>query len=91
MNIAIFNSHTLLASHFETELEIIHDHQEKGDHVVQLICEKDLPACDINPFFHPEACERCISKRKNGYPSLVKKPEIIRFYPIFTCRFLQIK
>jgi hypothetical protein len=82
MNIAIFNSHTLLASHYETELEIIHDHQEKGDHVVQLICESDLPACDINPFFHPEACERCISKRKNGYPSLIKQPEIIRFFKL---------
>jgi hypothetical protein len=28
MNIAIFNSHTLLASHYETELEIIYNHQE---------------------------------------------------------------
>ncbi len=80
MNIAIFNSHTLLASHYETELEIIHDHQEKGDHVVQLICERDLPACDINPFYQPEACERCISKRKNGFASLPKKPEIKRFF-----------
>lgn len=80
MNIAIFNSHTLLASHYETELEIICNHQEKGDRVVQLICEKDLPACDTNPFFEPEACERCISKRKNGYSSLPKTPIIKRFF-----------
>jgi hypothetical protein len=80
MNIAVFNSHTLLASHYEMELEIIYNHQEKGDNVIQLICEKDLPACDTNPFFHPEACERCISKRKNGYDSLLKTPTIKRFF-----------
>ncbi len=91
MNVAIFNSHTLLASHYETELEIIYDHQEKGDHVVQLICESDLPACDINPFYHPEACERCISKRKNGYAALNKKPEIKRFFYLTEEDKLRIK
>jgi hypothetical protein len=91
MNIAIFNSHTLLASHYETELEIIHDHQDKGDHVVQLICERDLPACDTNPFFHPEACERCISKRKNGYASLPKTPELKRFFHLTEADKLRIQ
>jgi hypothetical protein len=80
MNVAIFNSHTLLASHYETELEILYNHLEKGDRVVHLICESDLPACDINPFYHPEACERCISKRNNGYASLPKTPIIKRFF-----------
>ena len=82
MNIVIFNSHTLLSSHYETELEIIHNHQEKGDSVVQLICENDLPACDINPFYHPEACERCISKRKNGYSLLPKVLKTKRFFQL---------
>jgi hypothetical protein len=91
MNIAIFNSHTLLASHYETELEIIYDHQEKGDHVVQLICESDLPACDINPFSHPEACERCISKRKNGYKSLLKTPLTKRFFHLTEKDKIRIK
>jgi hypothetical protein len=91
MNIAIFNSHTLLAFHYETELEIIHGHQEKGDHVVQLICERDLPVCDMNPFFQPEACERCISKRKNGYASLPKTPELKRFFHLTEEDKLRIK
>jgi hypothetical protein len=80
MNIAIFNSHTLLATHYEAELEIIFNHQEKGDHVVQLVCNKDLPACDTNPYFHPEACERCVSKRKNGYSSTPVKPSVVPFF-----------
>ena len=80
MNIAIFNSHTLLASHYETELEIILNHQEQGDSVVQLVCEKDLPACDTNPFYLPEACERCVSKRHQGYSVLKGKIQVQRFF-----------
>ena len=66
MNVAIFTSHLLLASHYETELEIILGHQKKGDVVTQLICNKELPSCDTNPFHSQEACERCVSKRING-------------------------
>jgi hypothetical protein len=80
MNIVIFNSHTLLASHYETELEIIIDHQKKGDNIVQLVCNKELPACDTNPFFQPEACERCVSKRKMGYSALENKIEVKSFF-----------
>lgn len=79
MNIAIFNSHTLLASHYETELEIIINHQEKGDKIVQLVCNKELPACDTNPFFQPEACERCVSKRNSGY-SLINKDITVKSF-----------
>lgn len=66
MNVAVFSSHILLASHYETELEIIINHQKAGDSIVQIVCNKDLPACDTNPFSLPEACERCVSKRENG-------------------------
>jgi hypothetical protein len=80
MNIAIFNSHTLLASHYETEIEIILNHQEKGDKIIQLVCNKELPACDINPFIEPEACERCVSKRKMGYSVINKNIEVKSFF-----------
>jgi len=80
MNIVIFNSHTLLASHYETELEIIINHQEKGDKIVQLVCNKELPACDTNPFFHPEACEKCVSKREMGYTILKRNIEVKSFF-----------
>jgi hypothetical protein len=80
MNVVIFNSHTLLATHYETELEIILNHQEKGDEITQLICEKELPACDTNPFFQPEACERCVSKRKIGYSLLKDNIKVKSFF-----------
>jgi hypothetical protein len=70
MNVAIFTSHVLLASHYETELEIILDHQKEGDQITQLVCNKELPSCDNNPYHLQEACERCVSKRINGYKEL---------------------
>jgi len=70
MNVAIFTSHLLLPSHYETELEIILDHQKAGDHITQLVCNKELPSCDTNPYHLQEACERCVSKRINGYTVL---------------------
>jgi hypothetical protein len=66
MNIVFFNSHTLLASHYETELELMSEHLIKRDNIVQLTCDKELPACDTNPYHMQEACERCVSKRKHG-------------------------
>jgi hypothetical protein len=66
MKIVVFSSHILLASHYETELEIIQNHLDAGDEVIQLVCNSDLPACDTNPYFNPEACVRCISKREMG-------------------------
>lgn len=79
MKIAIFTSHILLASHYETELEIILNHLEKGDEVTQLVCNKQLPSCDNNPYHLQEACERCVSKRYDGYKVLPKMPRIQSF------------
>jgi hypothetical protein len=58
MKVVVFSSHVLLASHYETELEIMLNHQNEGDEIVQLVCDTDLPACDTNPYFQPEACAR---------------------------------
>ena len=66
MTVAFFSSHILMPSHYETELEIITNHLEQGDSIIQLVCESSLSACDTNPYFSPEACSRCISKRKKG-------------------------
>jgi hypothetical protein len=70
MKIAFFNSHILWASHYETMLEIALEHINKGDEVTELYCNINLPACDNNPYFEPEACFRCITKREEGYKIL---------------------
>jgi hypothetical protein len=82
MKIVVFSSHILLASHYETELEIMLDHQQAGDEIIQLYCDADLPACDTNPFFQPEACARCCSKREMGLTLLPKPVTRKRFYQL---------
>lgn len=79
MNIAIFSTYILQPSHYETELEIILNHEQKGDNIVRLVCNKELPACDNNPYYQPEACERCVSKRKAGNSVLSTNPETRSF------------
>lgn len=80
MKAVVFSSHVLLASHYETELEIMLNHQNEGDEIVQLVCDTDLPACDTNPYFQPEACARCRSKREMGLSLLPKSVISKRFY-----------
>jgi hypothetical protein len=82
MKIAVFNSLTLLATHYETELQIIQNHLDNGDEVTQLICKKQMPACVGNPFSEPEACERCVSKWQVGYQALTKQPKTISFFDL---------
>jgi hypothetical protein len=84
MKVAVFSSHLLLASHYETELEIIINHQKAGDSIVQIVCNKFLPACDTNPFNLPEACERCVSKRENGISQLGLNIESVNFFNLTT-------
>jgi hypothetical protein len=66
MKIAFFNSHVLWPSHYETELEIIQEHINKGDEIIQLYCKSQLPGCDQNPFFVPSVCSLCQKVRKEG-------------------------
>ncbi|MEQ8688383.1 MAG: hypothetical protein RIE86_23970 [Imperialibacter sp.] len=73
MKIAVFNSHSLWASHYETELEIIQQHLEAGDEVVQMQCISELPTCDQNLNYAVDSCQRCIKKVEQGRSLLSKK------------------
>jgi hypothetical protein len=73
MKVAVFTTHIHWPSHYETELEIIQKHLNEGDEVVQLVCNADLPTCDINITHDLENCMYCIGKRKFGVSLLSKK------------------
>ena len=65
---------------FETELELIKIHSEKGDKVRVLICNGDLPNCFWNPEKKEYICNLCRSKRNNGYKLLTSYPNIEYYY-----------
>jgi hypothetical protein len=91
MKIVVFSSHVLLTPHYETELELMLEHQAAGDEIIQLVCDSDLPACDTNPYFHPEVCSKCISKRQMGLKLLPKPIVSKRFYKLTDADRLKIR
>ncbi len=66
MKILFFEPYALNTPHFETCLELMQRHIDKGDEVVILGCDGNLPACAVNMKKRSIICNRCISKRKNG-------------------------
>ena len=73
MRIAFFNSHNIWVAHTQTELEIMQRHLDQGDEIVQLICNADLPACDVNHNHDVNRCLECIGKRKHAIGLLSSK------------------
>lgn len=66
MKVAFFTPHLFWPSHYETELELIQIHLNKGDEIIQLVCNSDLPTCDINPKHDIQTCLSCIGCRDFG-------------------------
>lgn len=77
--VAFFHSHILWAPHFENELELILELQQKGLEVVAYVCNGVLDGCDQNHSHNLAACAKCMLKRKAGYFVL---PKGIREIPI---------
>lgn len=67
MKAIFFNSHNTWVTHTETELELMQRHLDEGDEVVQLICDSDLPSCDVNHVHHIPDCLTCIGRREDGF------------------------
>jgi hypothetical protein len=55
----LFNPIYPASPHFETELELMRLHLEKGDAVHALLCDGALPACLFNPAHRPSVCALC--------------------------------
>jgi hypothetical protein len=71
MKVAIFSTHILWSQHYETELEIMQNHLDEGDEVIQIVCNRSLGICDTNLEHGLSKCLACTSKRNFG-KSLLK-------------------
>ncbi len=79
MNVAFLASHHIWPAHYETAMELMQQHLDAKDHVMQLHCDYDLPTCDLNLNHTVERCTECISKRKAGLALLNGEVEEIRY------------
>ncbi|HAN39425.1 MAG TPA: hypothetical protein DCQ29_11030 [Chitinophagaceae bacterium] len=66
MKIAVFSTHVLWPSHYETELELIQSHIDNSDTVINVVCNGDFKHCDQNMTAAAKNCYKCINKRLVG-------------------------
>ncbi len=66
MKVAVFAAYPISTPHFETQLEIIQKHLDQGDVVTLLVCDGQMPACDVNPHHQRYRCLKCCARRVEG-------------------------
>jgi hypothetical protein len=73
MRIVVVAPYAINSPHYETELEIIQDHLDRGDDVIMLGCSAVLATCDVNPWHEPGICLQCMGRRDTGLGALSRK------------------
>jgi hypothetical protein len=73
MRIAIFSPFVLWTRHYCTDLELIQQHLDAGDQVTILVCNGELPTCDVNTTHNDERCLQCVNTRGAGLRLLSKR------------------
>lgn len=66
MHVALFCPFVHWPTHFGTDLELAQRHLEAGDRVTVLVCDGELPSCDVNLSHEREWCASCIERRTAG-------------------------
>jgi Capsule polysaccharide biosynthesis protein len=79
VRVLVFTAHTNWKPHYETDLELIQRHLDKGDEVVHLHCDTELLACDANPNHDLDICRECTAIRKAGISLLQPRVPSISF------------
>ncbi|MBU6325507.1 MAG: hypothetical protein KJS92_08460, partial [Bacteroidetes bacterium] len=73
MKVVVFSTHIIWPQHYETELEIMQNHLNQGDELVQLVCNSSYGICDSNLEHSMFKCMYCTSRRKKGVSLLEGK------------------
>ncbi|MBI2517596.1 MAG: hypothetical protein HYV95_11900 [Opitutae bacterium] len=58
--------------HFETDLEIAQRHLDLGDQVELVLCDAELPSCQLNPLHETQRCIQCVSRSLQGAAQLAR-------------------
>jgi len=77
MNVAVFSTHVLWPSHYETDLEILSGLLDAKNKVFHVTCNKELPLCELvleqslyakRPYdaILADCCGRCVRKMQTG-------------------------
>lgn len=75
MKILFFEPAGLVTPHWETALELMELHLQKGDQVIMLGCDSSIPACYNNLYHIPRECLSCLERRAQGLALLSQNVE----------------
>src|ERR1700751_5872428 len=78
MNVTLYGPYGWWSPHFETELELIELHLEKGDAVTYIICDAALCFCEINPQHDYLQCIGCFGRARQGSKRLGRPVRVVR-------------
>lgn len=67
----------LSTPHFETDLEIAQRHLDLGDEVELVVCDAELPSCQLNPAHETQRCIQCVSRNLQGAAQLSAKVPVL--------------
>lgn len=78
MNITLYGPYGWWSPHFETELELMELHLEKGDAVTYITCDAALCFCEINPKHDYLQCIGCFGRAREGIKRLSRSVKVVR-------------
>lgn len=77
MKILFFEPYALANPHYETALEIMQGHIDKGDEIIFYHCDAQLRSCEANKEHNINTCISCIARRKDGLTLLSNRKAVI--------------
>lgn len=84
MRVALFCPFVHWPTHFATDLELADNHLAAGDTVTMLVCDGELPVCDVNLTHNEDWCRVCTSRRATGVnllPRGLAVESLLRYLP----------
>lgn len=76
MHVMVFVPFVHWPTHFATDLELVQRHLDYGDQVTLLVCNGDLPSCDVNPDHDVFRCRDCAVVRNVGISTLSERVSV---------------
>ena len=63
MKILLYNFGDYFAPHLETQADLIQQHLDRGDDVIKLVCNSQMPICRVNTEHRLMHCSLCLARR----------------------------
>ena len=91
MHVAIFCPFVQWPTHFGTDLELIQRHLDCGDQVTVIVCDGEMPTCEVNIDHSPDVCAGCIRSRHAGLALLTPRATVVSLHQFIPADAMQFE